>query len=311
MIGCIKKKQQKMKVLCVVLLALIVLAQSFEYSGKTFSKEDQVSALKFWTSDMMKKATPMENLIANKALKNFKIKEDAVSKVQPDTDYVAPDSKYQEKPYKRAGKVFFLYGGRPASCSGSSSGNNVVLTAAHCIFLEGNFHEKWVFVPQYNKGSKPAGTWSAKEFMMFEEWKDQNMGRDVAFVITSKQNGKSLQDVVGRIQIGSCDVNGDFLSLGYPGPDWGAERMVQTVGKIARRFPFSPWTPAPIGIRSKQGPGSSGGPWITTGTDKKTGKTFKVACSVNSFLLRWTYYVFGPFFDQAVLDMHKLAVARE
>eukprot|EP01080_Neovahlkampfia_damariscottae_P011516 gene11516-4680_t len=299
-----------MRVLVVVLLALIVFTQAFQYSGKTLSKEDQVSALKFWTNDMMKKATPMENLVAKKMLAHYKASEELQEKVNPETDYVSPDSKYQEKPYKRAGKVFFLYGGRPASCSGSSSGNNVVLTAAHCIFLDGNFHDKWVFVPQYNKGEKPAGTWSAKEFMMFEEWRNQDMGRDVAFVITSKQNGKSLQDVVGRIKIGSCDVEDAFLSLGYPGPDWGAERMVQTTGKIARRFPFSPWTPAPLGMRSKQGPGSSGGPWVTTKKDAK-GEEYEVACSVNSFLLRWTYYVFGPFFDADVLAMHKLAVAKE
>jgi V8-like Glu-specific endopeptidase len=296
-----------MKTLCVVLLALVVFANAFSYSGKTFEKKDQVESLKFWTTEMMKKAVPMETLISQKL--EEKVKSEMVNdKVEPNTDYVKPDSKYQTEPYNKAGKVFFLYGGRPASCSGSSSGNNVVLTAAHCIFLEGSYHEKWVFVPQYNSGNRPAGTWTAKEFLMFEEWRNQDMGRDVAFVVTSKQNGKSLEDTVGKIQIGTCDVEDQFLSLGYPGPDWGAEKMVQTVGKIARRFPFSPWTPAPLGMRSKQGPGSSGGPWISPA---KNAENKLVACSVNSFLLRFTYYVFGPFFDQDVLDLHKVAIARE
>jgi V8-like Glu-specific endopeptidase len=294
-----------MKTVLVILALLFVFAQGFSYSAKTFDTKQQTDALKFWTPEMMKKAVPMETLLAPKQFEKY-FKDEKV-KFEPDTDFVKPDTKYQEKPYSAAGKVYFLFEGRPASCSGSSSGNNVVLTAAHCVYMQGNYHTQWVFVPQYNSGSRPHGIFSGKEVIIFEEWKNQDMGRDVAFVVTSKQNGKSLEEVVGKIQIGTCDVNDDVLALGYPGPDYGAERMVQTVSKIVRRFPFSPWTPAPIQIRSKQGPGSSGGPWFSHSKDSNT----NIACSVNSFGLRFTYFVFGPFFDKDVLDMHKVAVARE
>ena len=297
-------------VLLIVLLQIFALTQGFSYSAVTFDEKQRVSALQFWTPEMMKKATPMERFIKTDKLKKYFKEPSVKDTIKADTDFVKPESLYQKAPYKRTGKVYFLFGGRPASCSGSSSGNNVVLTAAHCVFLEGNFHEKFVFVPQYNNGSRPEGVWAAKEFMIFDAWKDQDMGRDVAFAVTAKQNGKSLEDQVGKIEIGSCDVDDDFMALGYPGPEYGGEKMVRSIGKIARRFPFSPWTPAPVGIRSKQGPGSSGGPWVSPKKNEKTGEIKYIACSVNSFGLRWTYYVFGPFFDKDVLEMHKVALER-
>jgi hypothetical protein len=58
------------------------------------------------------------------------------------------------------------------------------------------------------------------------------------------------------------------------------------------------------------GPGSSGGPWITKfrGPGNNNNES-NIACSVNSFGLRFTYYTFGPFFDQKVLDLRKEAIS--
>lgn len=75
----------------------------------------------------------------------------------------------------------------------------------HCVFLEGEFHTDWVFVPQYYNGSAPHGVWVANKVMIFDEWKSQHMGRDVAFAITDKKNGKSLSEVVGYLEAAACD----------------------------------------------------------------------------------------------------------
>jgi len=151
-----------------------------------------------------------------------------------------------------------------------------------------------------------------KKVIIFEEWKQQNMGRDVGFIIVDKSNGRSLQQSVGFLEAGRCDVNDAFRAFGYPGPDYGGEKLIRTIGTIQRRMPLSPWEPAPVGIRSKMGPGSSGGPWITrfVGNGNKN-ITNNLACSVNSFGVRFTYYVFGPFFDEKVLDMRKEAITME
>jgi len=58
------------------------------------------------------------------------------------------------------------------------------------------------------------------------------------------------------------------------------------------------------------GPGSSGGPWIMKFRGPGNNET-NLACSVNSFLIRFTYYVFGPFFDNRVLNMRKEAITLE
>lgn len=260
----------------------------------------------------MSKATPMEYLLNEKHTKLFQQQKNLELKPLADTDYVKPESKYQEHPYKTIGKVFFLYGGRPASCSGTATGNNTVLTAGHCVFLDGNFHENFIFVPQYNEGEVPSvGKFVASRLLIFQEWRSQDMARDVAFAIVGKNvHGKTLEEAVGKVKVGSCDVNSDIKAFGYPGPDYGAEKMVRTLSDIQRRFPLSPWTPAPIGIRSKMGPGSSGGPWIVNFKRQSEGKNIEenLACSVNSFQIRFTWYVFGPFFDRKVLEFYNDAL---
>ena len=47
------------------------------------------------------------------------------------------------------GRVFFTYQGRTASCSGSavtSANRSTVMTAGHCVKLDGAFHTNWAFV---------------------------------------------------------------------------------------------------------------------------------------------------------------------
>jgi len=224
---------------------------------------------------------------------------------------VRPETLYSETPYKTIGKALFKFGGRDAHCSASSSGNNAVLTAGHCLWLEGNFHTNFIFVPQFNNGSSPSGRFAAHKLIIFEEWKETNFARDVGFAITSKFNGRTLQQAVGHMEAGSCDINENFRAFGYPGPDYGGNKMVRTIGSIARRFPLSPWEPAPVGMRSKMGPGSSGGPWIMKFRGPGSNNITNIACSVNSFLIRFTYYVFGPFFDPKVFEMRKEAITLE
>jgi len=185
------------------------------------------------------------------------------------------------------------------------------LRAGHCLWLEGNFHTNFLFVPQYNNGSTPAGRYSGSKVMIFEEWKETNFARDVGFVIVSKFNGRTLEQVVGYLEAGACDINENYRAFGYPGPDYGGRKLIRTIGSIQRRFPLSPWEPAPIGIRSKMGPGSSGGPWIMRFRGSGAKNNSNIACSVNSFGVRFTYYVFGPYFDQKVLDMRKEAITME
>ena len=112
-------------VLLIVLLQIFALTQGFSYSAVTFDEKQRVSALQFWTPEMMKKATPMERFIKTDKLKKYFKEPSVKDTIKADTDFVKPESLYQKAPYKRTGKVYFLFGGRPASCSGSSSPQRV------------------------------------------------------------------------------------------------------------------------------------------------------------------------------------------
>jgi hypothetical protein len=302
------------KILCALLLILSV----FAFETKIFSQDAQKATIAFWTAENLKRAVPVESLISDKFSLFTKLPESIEKSFQDkdslkaDTEFVRPESLYSQHPYKTTGKLFFKFQGRPAYCSGSASGNNAVLTAGHCVWLQGNFHTDLLFVPQFNNGSRPVGQFVGTESLLFEEWKDGNFARDVAFVVVGKHNEKSLEETVGKMPIGVCDVKENIVALGYPGlPEpYNGEKLVRTIGDIQRRFPFSPWEPAPIQIRSKQGPGSSGGPWIMKFQNPTTGAESNLACSVNSFGVRFTFYVFGPFFDAKVLEMHKIAIEK-
>ncbi|GAQ59941.1 hypothetical protein SsS58_00279 [Streptomyces scabiei] len=62
-----------------------------------------------------------------------------------------------------AGRVFFTYQGRTASCSGNavtSADKSTVPTAGHCVKLEGAWHANWAFVPGHHDGQAPYGRWT-------------------------------------------------------------------------------------------------------------------------------------------------------
>jgi V8-like Glu-specific endopeptidase len=67
-------------------------------------------------------------------------------------------------PYRAAGKLFFKIGTNSYLCSASLIKPGIVVTAAHCVANYGQkqFYSSWTFVPAYNNGSAPYGTWTAK-----------------------------------------------------------------------------------------------------------------------------------------------------
>lgn len=78
-------------------------------------------------------------------------------------------------PYRAAGKLFFNIGASTYLCSASLIKPGVVVTAAHCVaeFGQNQFYSNWSFVPAYNNGTAPYGTWTTSN----------------AFVLTSYLNG--------------------------------------------------------------------------------------------------------------------------
>jgi V8-like Glu-specific endopeptidase len=72
-------------------------------------------------------------------------------------------------PYRTIGKFFSSAG----SCTASSaSGNNIVVTAAHCVYDTANnvFYTGKAFTPAYRNGSAPYGTFPTSQCFVLTNW---------------------------------------------------------------------------------------------------------------------------------------------
>ncbi len=194
------------------------------------------------------------------------------------------------------GRIFFTYQGRPASCSGdavTSANKSTVLTAGHCVRLDGAWHRDWVFVPGYHDGQAPFGTWTLRRALTTPQWEArEDLAYDVGAAVVNPLNGHPLTSVVGGQGVAFGQKRGQTVyAFGYPvaGP-YDGSHLVYCSGKTFddRRNTHDE------GLACDMTSGSSGGPWFL-GFDAKTGTGTQN--SVNSF----TYdsepgHMFGPYF---------------
>jgi V8-like Glu-specific endopeptidase len=168
------------------------------------------------------------------------------------------------------GKVFFH---NPATngdyaCSGDSVNSNnksVVATAGHCVVdTNGTSYTNWVFIPAYDHGNRPFGTFAATSL----HWMPQRIGDadatwDAAFATVGQVNGRSLVDTVGGQGIG-FDLNPgvDVHSFGYGGSEaeGNGEQMNWCAGTEV--FQQGHEGGGVWGIDCVQSGGSSGGPFL-------------------------------------------------
>ncbi|WP_433253668.1 trypsin-like serine peptidase [Streptosporangium sp. CA-135522] len=206
---------------------------------------------------------------------------------------------------KTAGRVFFTYQGRNASCSGNavtSDNKSTVITAGHCVKMGGAFHGNWVFVPGYDDGDRPHGTWVATALYTTPQWNNgENIDYDVAAAVVAPLNGRSLTDVVGGQGVSFNQARRQQMhSFGYPaaGP-YDGTRLIYCGGRAFDDFLMS----RDIGLTCDMTGGSSGGPWFS-GFDENTG--LGTLNSVNSFKYGFAAdWMFGPYFGtdaQAVYE---------
>ncbi|MEV4461668.1 peptidase, partial [Microbispora sp. NPDC049633] len=202
---------------------------------------------------------------------------------------------------KTTGRVFFTVtagsdAGRNASCSGTavtSANKSVVITAGHCVKLNGAFHANWVFVPGYDQGDRPDGTWPATTLLTTSQWNSgENMNYDLAAAVVAPQGGKSLTDVVGGQGVAFNQPRGrQTYAFGYPaGAPYDGSKLVYCGGRTFDDYLSSQDQGLSCGMTG----GSSGGPWFVR-FDPDTGSG--LLNSVNSFKYNFaSYWMFGPYF---------------
>ncbi|MBC9717602.1 hypothetical protein H9Y04_34230 [Streptomyces sp. TRM66268-LWL] len=179
------------------------------------------------------------------------------------------------EPVRNVGKLFLTIrpaeeGGpdRDASCTAAvvKSGNrSVIATAAHCVHLKaaGGWMKRMLFVPAYDKGAKPYGSYVAKSGGITAAWQTaEDHEDDFAFLFLGPdEQGRRVEDVTGARRAVFEPVPGEKTALGYPvDKPYDGETLQYCSG------PTTPITDERLKGGEQLSPcrlthGASGGPW--------------------------------------------------
>lgn len=283
------------------------------------SESAQQTATSYWTVERMRSAIPMERLLTRKAVQQKQVAkgeptliEGTASKLLTGvTPKAFPESGGEwtggGAVVKTAGRVFFSFNGQNASCSGdavTSANKSVVITAGHCVKYQGTWHTNWVFVPAYDNGSRPYGTWTAGETLSTPQWvASEDLNYDVGAAVVNQLNGQSLTDVVGGQGIAFNQArNQAMYAFGYPAAaPYDGTTLIYCSGSTFTDFLLT----TDHAMACDMTGGSSGGPWFLR-FNESTGTG--VQASVNSF--GYTFlpgYMFGPYFGAEAQALYNAA----
>ena len=178
-------------------------------------------------------------------------------------------------PFSAAGKLFFNDGASTFVCSAALIRRGLVVTAAHCVsqFGANRFFTNFRFVPAYNNGAAPYGTWTAAAVRALNSYlrgtevcaqRGVVCPNDVAVITLTPQAGAYPGPRTGWFGVGvngfSYNASGQVLitQLGYP--------VALDGGLLQQRTDSQGFTAASLSsntvIGSLQTGGSSGGPWV-------------------------------------------------
>jgi hypothetical protein len=220
------------------------------------TKAEQRRVENYWTPERMKAAVP------------YGVKRDLKGKPGGGS---GGGTAVQETPQPRFGKVFFTEGHTNYVCSGTAtnSGNgDVVTTAGHCVNAgPGAYVTNFAFVPAYNNGAAPYGTWTAQTLLTTDAWKNSgDFDYDAGFAVMNENAaGQSLTEVTGGGQpIAFKQPTGlTYKAYGYPAarPFDGQTLWSCSGTVVADTYGGS----TDQGLACNMTGGSSGGGWITGG----------------------------------------------
>lgn len=280
---------------------------------------EQQRILDFWPPERMRNATPLDLVTATP---DQPAPTAPVAHGKPRT---VPATPPDAAPHTRAfpesggpwtgdgevvttsGRVFFTYQGRTASCSGNavtSENHSTVITAGHCVKLDGAWHTDWVFVPGYHDGQRPYGSWTAAELLTTPQWEaSEDVNDDIGAAVVTPVDGQRLTDVVkGQGLAFDTGYDLDVYAFGFPAADpYDGEQLVYCSGTAFR----DPLLTSDHGLACDMTGGSSGGPWFTE-FDETTGTGLQT--SVNSFgYTLLPGQMFGPYFGAEAQQLYDTA----
>jgi V8-like Glu-specific endopeptidase len=158
------------------------------------------------------------------------------------------------------------------TCSGTAlntPSRSIVLTAGHCVIEKGSEGRQISFVPAYDHGRRPFGTFHVKSVYVMRQWRrHENPDFDLAALRVRPNKLGALTDVVGaRGYSTSRSRLAAFQIFGYPAARAGGEelRSCQAHGLGLDRLTFRFGGPPTVPASCDMAAGSSGGAWLFDG----------------------------------------------
>lgn len=158
------------------------------------------------------------------------------------------------------------------SCSGTAietPSRSIVLTAGHCVVERGHEGRRIAFVPAYDHGRRPFGTFLVESVYVMPQWRRQeNPNFDVAALRVRPNKLGKLTDVVGARGYATGKSRlAPFQIFGYPAARAGGEELrscrAHGLGfdRLTNRLAGPPTMPASCDMAA----GASGGAWLFGG----------------------------------------------
>lgn len=269
---------------------------------------DNTGVAEYWTADRMRQAAPGEVLAERARERGNRSSVDAVKKGKSSKVKATRAKVGTETSVTHIGKVFFTMGGANYVCSGNAvtSGNkSTVATAGHCTMDgQGQEAENFAFVPAYENGVRPYGTWTATALYAPMQWSSGgNMAYDTAFAVMAPDaDGRALTDVVGGSGLAFNQNYGlAYTSYGYPASSPFDGETLRSCTGTASGDTTNPGFKTQ-GIPCDMNGGSSGGPWfIGSGPGG-------LQNSVNSYgYNRGPKVLYGPYWGAEIEATYQLA----
>jgi Trypsin len=226
----------------------------------------------YWSAERMRKAAPLRAIRTPSG--GFRLRTgDVRPRNHPARFESGPVADPTAYPNSVHGKLFGrLRGIGLYSCSGTvvdAANRNAVVTAGHCV-TDPTYGptSKLVFVPAYDHGARPFGTWVFDRIVTQRAWRrNGNFNFDMAGVEMSSPSGAALQDAVGSIPVTPfLPVEQTYVATGYPVNRDAGEAMWRCTSPFDGYDPRPiPHGPTPFAIGCNMGVGASGGSLMVDG----------------------------------------------
>ncbi|HKJ36104.1 MAG TPA: hypothetical protein VKA36_06020 [Solirubrobacterales bacterium] len=174
-------------------------------------------------------------------------------------------------PNSTNGKVFGKIPGLGSyTCSASvvhAKNRSVLFTAGHCVKEpgRGGWTKKLVFIPSYDRGSRPFGRWTWDAIFLKRAWaKRGNPNFDYAAITMRRSKGRTVERTVGSLgfAFNVPSRRQTYRAVGYPFNKFDTEVMWECISTYGGGDPlYRKPGPRPVGIGCDMLGGASGGGW--------------------------------------------------